>query len=193
LWKQSKPPDEIIVVDNNSEDETAEIAERCGARVVSIAGRGVHRARDLGTKMASGDLVVSTDADVVAPQDWLEKIVGRFKHDPELVGLTGTCHDLHGRFPEQVAARLAGRLFQGLGGNTAFRRSAYDKTCGYQKTIFLWQGEDVLFWNELKRAGKCVFDPSIWVWHDCGGKWAAAGTAVVCAAVAGLALMSFSL
>src|SRR5512140_592392 len=50
---------EVIVVDNNSTDQTAEIAREHGARVVFESHPGVCWARQRGTEAARGEIVVS--------------------------------------------------------------------------------------------------------------------------------------
>ena len=54
---------EIIVVDDASTDATAEIAARCGARVVRIERRQIAAARNAGAKAAQGDVLFFVDAD----------------------------------------------------------------------------------------------------------------------------------
>jgi len=67
---------EVIVVDNDSTDGTADIAAAHGATVVSepIANRS--RARNRGAAGATTPLYAFTDADCVAHRDWLEGLVG---------------------------------------------------------------------------------------------------------------------
>ena len=55
---------EVIVVDNNSTDETAAIAEAMGATVVGEPVQGIGRARNRGASVAEGDVLVFVDADV---------------------------------------------------------------------------------------------------------------------------------
>ncbi len=54
---------EIIVCDNASTDDTAEIARRAGARVVFESERGIARARNAGAAGARGDWLLFIDAD----------------------------------------------------------------------------------------------------------------------------------
>ena len=70
---------EIIVVDNNSTDNTAIIAKRLGVRVISEKNPGVCFARQKGTLSASGSIVISTDADTVFKKNWLSKIDKKFE------------------------------------------------------------------------------------------------------------------
>jgi len=58
---------EIIVVDNNSTDNTAEIARNCGARVVFEPFRQISRARNSGARAANSAFLVFLDADTVLP------------------------------------------------------------------------------------------------------------------------------
>ena len=54
---------EVLVVDGNSSDNTASIAQREGARVVRDQGTGKGKAVRLGIKEAKGDIIVFIDAD----------------------------------------------------------------------------------------------------------------------------------
>lgn len=65
---QAQSPDEIIVVDDASGDDTAERAERLGARVIRLArGVGAAAARNAGIAAASGAVIAFQDAD----DEWL--------------------------------------------------------------------------------------------------------------------------
>ena len=59
--------DEIVVVDNNSTDRTAEIAESLGARVVFEKKQGYGNAYKAGLPAAEGDIIVTMDGDGTYP------------------------------------------------------------------------------------------------------------------------------
>lgn len=59
--------DEIVVVDNNSSDRTAEVAESLGARVVTEKRMGYGSAYKAGFKAAKGDVIVTLDGDATYP------------------------------------------------------------------------------------------------------------------------------
>ena len=58
---------EILIVDGNSKDRTREIAESKGARVVLEKRKGYGRAYKTGLEEASGDVIVTGDADATYP------------------------------------------------------------------------------------------------------------------------------
>src|ERR1700678_212677 len=91
LGNSACEPFETIVVDDGSKDSTADLARRFGARVLTTDRRsGPARARNLGAKEATGDIVFFLDADVCVKVDTLFKIAHSFNSDPELDALMGS-------------------------------------------------------------------------------------------------------
>src|ERR1700740_3471780 len=82
-----RDPYEIIVVDNNSTDATADAARSRGVTVVHEPKPGVCSARQRGTAAARGEIVVSTDADTTFGSDWLSRIDRAFRDDPARVAV----------------------------------------------------------------------------------------------------------
>lgn len=81
---------EIIVVDNNSKDKTAEIARNLGATVVSYTQKqGFSAAKQFGTKKAKGEIIAYTDADSIPDKHWLERIK-KLMQNKNLVCVGGT-------------------------------------------------------------------------------------------------------
>ncbi len=89
LATQTRPADEIIVVDNASTDDTAAVALAAGARVVTEPVRGIFPATAAGFDAAHGDLLARLDADSVPPHDWLERIHAAFDADVRLDAISG--------------------------------------------------------------------------------------------------------
>jgi len=75
LSRQTFRDFEIIVSDDASTDETAQIAAPCAKVVRSRENQGVGAARNRGAEASAGTLLVFTDADVVLPENWLANIV----------------------------------------------------------------------------------------------------------------------
>ena len=89
LALQTVMPDEVIVVDDGSRDRTAELATRHGAHCISLLPAcGPANARNQGAKAAHGELLLFTDADCAAAQDWIEKLTAPFAI-PNVVGAKG--------------------------------------------------------------------------------------------------------
>ncbi len=72
--------DEVIVVDNDSSDRTAEVASQLGARVVHEKVRGYGRAYKTGLLQAQGDIIVTLDGDHSYPPDAISYLLESFLH-----------------------------------------------------------------------------------------------------------------
>ena len=86
LVNQIVPVDEILVVDNNSTDRTAEIAEKYreyGVRVIRETVQGLIPARNRGFDEATGDILGRIDADTVVEPDWSQRLAEAFA-DPDV-------------------------------------------------------------------------------------------------------------
>jgi glycosyltransferase involved in cell wall biosynthesis len=78
IGRQTRRPQEVIVVDAGSHDGTVAVARQfAGVRVLD-GERPVARGRNLGGRSASGDVVVFLDADTRLPQTFLERFVDDF-------------------------------------------------------------------------------------------------------------------
>ncbi len=82
---QSRPPDEIIVVDGQSTDRTATIAQAfAGVRYLLQPDLGIANARNQALDAATGDFVAFLDADDIWTPDKLEVQLGFMLANPEL-------------------------------------------------------------------------------------------------------------
>lgn len=89
LSLQEEKPDEIIVVDNNSTDKTAQIAREFGASIATEKIQGMIPARNKGFNEAKYEIIARTDADTRVPKDWIKLIKENFAKNKSLVGLSG--------------------------------------------------------------------------------------------------------
>lgn len=79
IARQRLKPYEVIVVDNNSTDRTAQVAQRFRfVKVITAKRQGVVHARDRGFNAARGDIIGRIDADTRLPADWTQQLTRIF-------------------------------------------------------------------------------------------------------------------
>lgn len=83
---------EILVIDNGSSDNTAEVCAKHAARfrhfrLLSCKDPGLHAGRHLGYRQAQGDFLTYADDDIIALPTWLSAVIEAFE-DPK-TGLVG--------------------------------------------------------------------------------------------------------
>jgi glycosyltransferase involved in cell wall biosynthesis len=174
---QSRPPDQFLVINNASTDETSVVASEIPhVRVVDEPRKGLVVARETGRRHATGDILIYLDADCRAPLTWVERIERRFQGDPRLIALSGPYRyydwDWWGRlliraydFTLAPATQLLvkhllciGTIF--YGGNFAVRCEALEQIGGFDTTIE-FHGEDTNLGRRLFAVGK------VGLFHDC--------------------------
>ncbi len=164
LQKQDyKQSFEVIVVDNGSKDQTAEIAKKHGAVVICETKKGVQFARQAGFKAAKGKYIASTDADTVLPQNWLSKMAKALQKDQNLVAVGGWFHHESGSFSTRIIinhfSKTAAKLYKNTtqksvlsGANFMVKKSAFQKTDGFEE--FTSINEDLLLAQKLAKHGE---------------------------------------
>src|SRR5687767_12515658 len=78
IQRQTRQPDEIIIVDGGSQDDTMAILNsytgKLPLRVIVQPDSNISRGRNIALKAAKGDIIAITDAGVRLNDDWLERI-----------------------------------------------------------------------------------------------------------------------
>lgn len=120
--------DEVIVVDNDSTDGTAQIAQRMGATVIQENVRGYGRAYKTGLFHAQGDVIITLDGDHSYPVDALSYLIEALLHSE--VGFISAS-----RFPIQDSAsmpskNLLGNILLSLAVSVLFLRWVRDSQSG---------------------------------------------------------------
>ena len=158
---------EIIVVDNNSTDDTVAVAREFGITVLSEPEPGVCHARQRGTARARGQIIVSADADTCYDPDWLATVDRWFAAHPDHIAVGGPCYfsdgPRWGRLVQQILFggiallhRWGAPVLYITATNFAFRR---DRWPGYD-TRLAQGGDELDLLRRLRRRGPVGFDPS---------------------------------
>jgi cellulose synthase/poly-beta-1,6-N-acetylglucosamine synthase-like glycosyltransferase len=164
---------EVIVVDDFSEDGTAGFAAVAGARVVRMETLPADpdrsqafkkKALAAGIAASAGELIVTTDADCIAPEDWLQAIAEMYESGPTAAVIGPVAfHDtrsLVGIFQSidfttmqgiTAAAHQLGLGNMANGANFAFSRAAFDAVGGYRDISGLASGDDFLLLHKIKQ------------------------------------------
>jgi glycosyltransferase involved in cell wall biosynthesis len=180
LLAQTRPPDEIIVVDNASTDGTGAVARAVpGVRVIEEPRKGLVVARETARLAARGDILAYVDADCRAPLPWLERVERRFARRAGVVGVTGPYRfydwDWYGRtlirgYDLVVAPPTHALVHHALGvgailygGNFAVGRQALADINGFDSRIE-FHGEDTNLGRRLTPLGPIEVRGECWVW-----------------------------
>jgi glycosyltransferase involved in cell wall biosynthesis len=155
--RASGEPYEIIAVDDDSTDGTADAAAHAGARVVSVKARQIAAVRNAGALAARGDRFVFVDADTLVTPAVLREVIAAFSSGAVGGGAPA-------RFDGPVplwgrAGRLLWLMLQRLAGLASgcllfATRQAFEACGGFDGTLFV--AEDVELSRRLRRTGPFV-------------------------------------
>ncbi|MFA6993764.1 MAG: glycosyltransferase [Patescibacteria group bacterium] len=162
-------PAEIIVSDGNSRDQTQAIATRLGARLVVYRGatrQTIANGRNLGAAAASGDYLVSMDADVIInkPNEFFSVLLDKFEKNSRLAGLTVSLKVLpeDETWADKVIFKLVNTVFFLINNVLPFggasgefqivRASAFRQVGGFNEKLVVAEDND--FFHRLRKIGE---------------------------------------
>lgn len=169
---------EIIVVDDSSTDNTAEVCRNSGAKVITLDEQsGPAAARNKGAQAAKGDLLLFIDADVVVYPNTLNNIAKAFTDNPGIAAVFGSYDDtpaapdfvsqyrnlLH-HYVHQIAKRDAKTFWTGCG---AIRKDVFYELSGFDQIRHpIPSMEDIEIGLRMSGLGyKMILDKNLQVKH----------------------------
>ena len=168
LAAQTRPPDEVVIVDGGSRDDTVailhEYADRLPLRVIVRPGANISQGRNAAVEAAAGDIIASADAGVRLDPAWLERLVAPLEADPAVQAVAGfflpdPCTPFEIAMGATVLPRadeINPATFLPSSRSVAYRRAAFAAVGGYPE--WLDYCEDLVFDLRLRAR----FGPFAW-------------------------------
>jgi glycosyltransferase involved in cell wall biosynthesis len=175
LMRLDYPSYEVIVVNDGSKDNLADIVKEYPVKLISTPNRGLSSARNTGMREAHGEIVAYIDDDAYPDPHWLRYLAYAYANSnhggmggpniaPPEDGPIGTCvanapgGPVHVLLSDEIAEHIPGC-------NMSFRRSALLEVGGCDP-IYRAAGDDVdLCWRIQEKGYTIGFHPSAVVWH----------------------------
>ena len=159
-----RPPDEIVVVSDGDTDGSWQVAGSIGAKVLRLPSPGgPARARNIGAKAATGDIIFFVDADVTLHPNTLSLVEQRFQRQPDLAALIGSYDDAPGadnflsqyknlfhHYTHQTSSEVASTFWGACG---AIRRPIFLAVGGFNERYTKPCIEDIELGYRLKQSG----------------------------------------
>jgi glycosyltransferase involved in cell wall biosynthesis len=176
IRQQTRPPDEVILVDGGSTDRTVSViremtAEDPWCRVLEVGEATPGRGRNLGIAGARHEWIALTDAGIQLEPTWLEHLVAVVERDPSVAVVYGNFEPLTTSFFERCAAlcypppkqeRPGGWMRGPFIASSLIRRDTWEAAGGFPD---LRAAEDLLFMERIQECGfKIGWAPTATVW-----------------------------
>ncbi len=179
LLNQDYPADkyDIIIVENGSTDNTAEVVQRYPIRFVQSRARGKQAALNLAIGHSDAEIIAMTDADCIADPQWLSRLVQPYS-DPEVGGVGGLIapyvhakRSIIERFSE-----LQNPLINYMSGDNEFLPHLYGANCSYRRVLLNQVGNydtrlpisddtDICWRVQIKTGKRIVYAEDAIIYH----------------------------
>jgi mycofactocin glycosyltransferase len=171
VFSQSRLPDEVVVIDGSSRDDTKSLLGKYDIRLIVEPGLGFGSARNLGVINSSGNIVFFLDSDCYAEHLWIENALRNFRRS-EIVAVTGPTllwnkDSTVARFlafvRDRVKISMESRLVEiAPTMNLALRREVFEEVGLFDASLV--RGEDTDLTYRISRSRSILWDPTVRIW-----------------------------
>jgi GT2 family glycosyltransferase len=195
LTSQSFKSLEIIVVDNRSSDDSAEVAKSFGVRWLLLeTNLGLAPALNRGAAIAAGDLLLFVNNDMRFDPEFVAALVEPLERDESVFAADGMQYNWDGTIREHLAARLTFQsshgsctelvpglhfyqqektvkspVFMASAACMMVRKALFEKIGGFDDRLPLGYEDVEICWRAWVHRRKTVFVPNAVSWHRVGG------------------------
>lgn len=171
LQEQTYPKElfEIIVIDDHSDDGTAgEVKKFPEVKLIELKETGINsykkKAIETGIEAASGELIVTTDADCLPGKSWLN-VIALFKEEKNAVFISAPVVLQNNSSLLQIFQSLDFLILQGVtgaavhknlfamcnGANLSYEKRAFFEVGGFSKIDAIASGDDMLLMHKVRK------------------------------------------
>jgi len=195
LLSQSFTPLEIVVVDNRSSDDSAEVAKSYSVRWLPLEENpGLAPALNRGAAIAKGDLLLFVNNDMRFDPEFVSALVEPFERDEEIFATDGMQFNWDGTTRGHLAARLTNlrpsrdssaelvpglyfyqqekteqsRVFMGSAACMMVRKTLFEKLGGFDDRLPLGYEDVEICWRAWVHRQKILYVPRAVCWHRVG-------------------------
>jgi cellulose synthase/poly-beta-1,6-N-acetylglucosamine synthase-like glycosyltransferase len=168
---------EILIVDNNSTDDTPQIIQKYEVLYLREKNQSPAAARNLGIKKAKGEIIAFIDADCVADKNWLINLIKGFNTNTKIAGVGGKIRvfrpsnmiekfgNLHLYNQNKFVKGTEGQLPFLASGNCAYKTGILKKV-GLFDTSFITSEDNDLGWRVHFLGYQLAYAPKAIVYHQ---------------------------
>jgi len=195
LLSQSFTSLEIVVVDNRSSDDSADVAKSYNVRWLALEENpGLAPALNRGAAIAKGDLLLFVNNDMRFDQEFVSALVEPFERDEEIFATDGMQFNWDGTARGHLAARLTNLpprrdssaelvpglyfyqqekteqspVFMGSAACMMVRKTLFEKLGGFDDRLPLGYEDVEICWRAWVHRQKTLYVPSAICWHRVG-------------------------